>query len=116
MLSIFLVGGLVLVSISLFVLFDCLLYLEYEDHRHAREEDDKPVGFFWRPNGVSFWRGSMSRSGLASFWLFNTPQWVLLDHKARRLLFWYRLLWWISIIGWLVLVIYVSTKDSESKL
>jgi hypothetical protein len=114
MLILFLVGGLVLVGISLFVLFDCLLYLEYEDHRHAWEKDDRPAGFFWRPSGVSFWRGSLSRSSLASSWLFNTPQWVLADPKARRLLFSYRLLWWISIIGWLVTVIDMIAKGSES--
>ena len=114
MLILFLFGGLVLVSISLFVLFDCIVYLEYEDHHEDWEKDDKPAGFFWRPSGVSFWRGSMSRTSLASSWLISTPGWVLADQKARRLLFCYRLLWGISIIGWLVTMLDIIVMGSES--
>ena len=113
MLILFLIGGLLLVSISLFVLFDFIVYLEYEEHHEDWVKDNKPSGFFWTPSGASFWRGSFSRSSLASSLLFSTPVWMVGDQKARRFLFWYRLTWWISMIGWLCSVIEMIAKRSE---
>lgn len=108
----FLIGGLLLAGISLFVLFDFILYVEYEEHHEDWVKDDKPAGFFWTPDGTSYWQGSFSRSTLASSWLMSTPVWMLSDPKTRCLLFWYRLLWWISMIGWLVSVIALVAKRS----
>ena len=113
MLILFLIGGLLLAGIGLFVLFDFILYLEYEEHHEDWLKDDKPAGFFWTPGGASYWQGSFSSSNLASSWLMITPVWMLSDPKARRLLFWYRLLCWISMIGWLISVITMVAKRSE---
>jgi hypothetical protein len=105
MLILYLVVPLVLSGIALFVLFDLIVYREHEEHTADWERDKSPSGFFWQPSDTSSWQGSNSRSSLASSLIFKTPNWVLDDQKASRLLFWYRLCWWITMGGWLALVI-----------
>lgn len=98
---------LIPIGIMLFVFFDLIVRLEYQCHNSEWEKDQQPVGFFWRPEDASVWSGSISRSRLASVWLYRTPAWALLDKKAMRLLFWYRAFWWAAMIGWVTGLIYV---------
>ena len=113
MLILILVVGVMVAGISLFVIFDLILYLEYEEHYDEWVKDNKPAGFFWTPEGATFWQGSMSRSTLASSWLTVTPAWMLDVPKARRMLFYYRLLSWISVIGWVMNVIVLFGWSSK---
>lgn len=42
----FLICVFILASVVLFVLFDCIVALEYDDHNEAWKLDGKPGGFF----------------------------------------------------------------------
>src|SRR5262245_31518752 len=103
----FLICLLMLASLALFVLFDCIVYSEYEDHPEDWNIDGKLGGFFWQPSQSCFWRGSMSRSRLASTLIFTTPDWVRADQRTSHLLFWYRFCWWILIVGWVASVVWI---------
>jgi uncharacterized membrane protein YesL len=97
---------LIPIGIALFVVFDLIVRLEYKRHRNVWETDQCPVGFFWRPRKARVWAGSLSRSKLASEWLYSTPEWIASDPAAQNLLFLYRVLWGLSILGWLVMVMF----------
>jgi hypothetical protein len=109
-----LVLAMVVAGVGFFVVFDWLLHLEYENHPEDWNKDGQPSGFFWTPDGATFWRGSMSRSSVASSLIFNTPDWVLGDQRAKRLLFCYRLFWWIFMIGWVGTVIEMIVTRSSN--
>ena len=114
MLILVLAGASVVAGVGLFVVFDWLLHLEYENHPDDWKKDGQPGGFFWTPRDATSWRGSMSRGSVASSLLSNTPDWVLGDQTAKRLLFCYRLLWWICMISWLGIVIEIIIKHSSN--
>src|SRR5689334_24408858 len=104
---------LIPIGVALFVVFDLIIRLEYKRHRDHWETDRCPVGFFWRPRNARVWAGSVSRSKLASAWLYRTPEWMVSDTAAQNLLFLYRLLWALCITGWLVMVI-LAIVDRKS--
>ena len=108
----FLIGVFILAGLALFVLFDCIVALEYDDHNESWNLDGKPGGFFWQPSEFSFWTGSMSRSKLASALLAKTPDWMRTDQRASRLLFWYRLCWWVGIVCWVALIVQMFVSRS----
>jgi hypothetical protein len=49
------------IGIALFIVFDLIVWWQYENHHDEWEKDDKPAGFFWKPEGSS-WKGNLSRS------------------------------------------------------
>jgi hypothetical protein len=114
MLILVFVSALVVTALGLFVVFDWLLHLEYENHPENWKKDGQPSGFFWTPSGATFWRGSLSRGSVASSLIANTPDWVLDDQTAKRLLFCYRLFWWICMMSWLGIVIEIIVKRSSN--
>jgi|SRR6185436_3723174 len=99
MITILAIAFLALVLLEAFLMFDCLVRLEYRSYKSNWEADGRPHGFFWVPPEVKRlggWTVSF-RSDFASkrcsyVWLFSTPSWVRNDVKARQLLYWLRIL------------------------
>ncbi|SRR6266487_164427 len=99
MIQVLVISFLVLILLASFIMFDRLVYLEYEFYRKNWEADGKPHGIFWVPQELTSFGGRIVkfRSTIASkkcafVWLFATPNWVRENSDARRLLRWLRLL------------------------
>ena len=83
-------------AILLFVAFDRLVALEYNEHREDWERDGCPMGFFWKPAGSQFFASlarDFARGQCAVMWLFVTPTWIQTDRKASSLLSRLRWVW-----------------------
>ena len=102
----FMVIPLLLALLSLifvFVNFDCLMKILYEDE-DLWKANGRPCGFFWKPKELPIrwnWFSSLrDLSEVASFHkvgyrlsfslLFRTPDWIKNDQRAIRCLFRYR--------------------------
>lgn len=83
------------------VSFDRLIQLQHADHFHAWDDDGRPTGFFWTPQGVSWMSGLMAKERLSVVWLFATPEWARECKEARHHLHDMR----VAVIGWNLLII-----------
>lgn len=63
-------------ALRTFFLFDQILRKEHGDYRQSWEQDGKPIGFFWIPEGGKILEGSFARSGLFFKWAFSLPHWA----------------------------------------
>lgn len=70
------IGAVVAVLLSVFVAFDRIVQLEYDEHRSAWETDGRPVGFFFRPEESTWLRSVLALDVLSLAWLFVTPEWA----------------------------------------
>lgn len=57
------------IGITIFVLFNYILSIEYTQYQASWEQDGKPAGFFWSPPNAN----SESRASVLLSWLFKTP-------------------------------------------
>src|SRR5262249_50736021 len=69
-----------------FVSFDRLLRIEHGNFPDRWVADGRPVGMFWTPPGRSRYAASLATSFIMFAWLFQTPDWVVNEPQACRLL------------------------------
>ena len=79
--------------------FDALMKHRHQNDHHLWEQDGRPLGFFWRPEGekVPWLAGSRARSRCFRNWLWLTPESA--DAFVQRKLLWVRLSTAISYLG-----------------
>jgi hypothetical protein len=115
LLGIFLVA-LIAVLIGALYFVDRLIRYEYQFHREAWERDGRPVGYFFRPPEISWFRGAYAGHCCAVGWLFYTPPWTRDDMTARTLLSllrWCLLVWNVGILtffGLVALYVHVTPR------
>ena len=81
--------------------FDHIVKAEYQLNKVAWEEDDRPMGFFWRAPESTYFRSSWARNRLLVVWLFTTPKWA---EDSTDCHVWLNRLR-ISVLGWFILVL-----------
>ena len=62
---------------------------------HAKKKEEwlalgSPTGYLFRPDGISFWRSDLKKTGLAQRWMFTSPAWISESSELRRALWVYR--------------------------
>ena len=98
----------VLCCLSIFLLFDEILRIQYKQHYSEWLRDGKPYGFFFVPKETKTFFGApglrswlaMQRRCLTLNW--RTPSWARQEPKVLKLIFWYRILGVISFLVWLL--------------
>src|SRR2546421_8415363 len=100
------------------ITLDLLISLEYQFHRENWEADGKPYGLAWKPPEGErdffhdFWR---FRLGVLTWkWFFSTPDWMLDDRKALRLIFLNRVFSSIWIAGFFSIVAIIIIDKSSA--
>ena len=114
----FFIFVLVPACIGAMITCDLLVRLEYTSHRANWEADGEPFGVVWTPpgrkRGLSYAFGNFWIQTLSWQWLFSTPDWMLQDSRALRLVRWLRICSTIWMIGAVLLVgILITTQGKR---
>jgi len=114
----FFIFVLVPACIGAMITCDLLVRLEYTSHRANWEADGEPFGVVWTPpgrkRGLSYAFGNFWIQTQSWQWLFSTPDWMLQDSRALRLVRWLRICSTIWIIGAVSLVgILITTQGKR---
>jgi len=83
-----------------FFVVDALLRYEYRNNRHQWAADGKPCGYFWWPEGTSFFSAcQFARNSCIGSWCFSTPDWIKMDKYASDLLLLIRVLYIVCFVS-----------------
>ena len=70
-------------SLANWILFDCLVKIEYRLFPLDWIKDGRPAGFFYRPSGAPVFWGSVSRSLTLRRWFSKKPVWVRNEESEK---------------------------------
>jgi len=94
-----------------FISFDRLVRYQHTNHYDAWCRDGKPLGMFWKPQGINLIRSGLAFHKVWPSWLFVTPSWATGDPAAMGLLRRYRSMVAIWNVGFLLLVGLVAVSS-----
>jgi hypothetical protein len=113
-----LVAYFLAILISTLIAFDKLIRLEYNDYRPMWEKDGRPRGAFWnapenrRRFGINL-RSEWAYGRLNFIWLFVTPEWMVGNPQALRLVRRLRVLaflWNTSFMAIIIILVVLAGK------
>lgn len=87
--------------------FDHLVRYMHEHHQEEWNRSGAPTGFFWVPEGQSWWSAWFSGHRMRAKWFFCEPEWAKKDVVADRI--WRRgRVWYIGVwASWALIVVIV---------
>ena len=88
-LSIFiLIAGSVFLN---WIFYDLLIQIESSKFPLEWAKDGEPIGIFHTPADIPTFRGSVSRKRQMTKWIFQKPDWIKRDIKAKKFYTYFRL-------------------------